>query len=225
MTHQEAKSRLKKALLYGILDTGYSKPDDWPELGKKLVDGGVDVIQIRAKEHSTGDILPWARMMVDLLHPLGCPVIINDYPELVGAAGAAGVHVGQDDYSVEEARERAGLPCLVGKSTHSLEQARQGESDGADYIGFGPIYATPTKPGRPPIGKELIRSMSEAIRIPAFCIGGIKAENVAELVALGAERVVIVSGLLAADNPAAYAEGVHQALRLQIPSSNRPRPD
>lgn len=212
MTLPEASTALHRSRLYGILDTGYADPENWPELLRQFVEGGVGIIQIRAKNHVPGDILRWTRQAVEFLHPLGCPVMINDYPELVSPTGAAGVHVGQDDYPVEEARRLAGKPCLVGKSTHSLDQARQAEQDGADYIGFGPIYATPTKPGRPPIGKDAIAAMSQSIHIPAFCIGGIKAENLSELTDLGARRVVIVSGLLTADDPAAYARKVADSL-------------
>jgi thiamine-phosphate pyrophosphorylase len=212
MRLEDAKSLMGKARLYGILDTGYSQPDDWRELARKMIQGGVGVIQIRAKKAPVPDILKWTHSLVEFLHPLGCPVIVNDYPELVGPSGAAGVHVGQDDYSVVEARERAGAPCLVGKSTHSLDQARQGEEDGADYIGFGPIFPTPTKPGRPAIGKEAIKEMSAGITIPAFCIGGVKKENIQELVSLGAQRVVIVSGLLTAKDPITYARQAYTAL-------------
>ena len=140
--------------------------------------------------------------------------------------GAQGAHVGQDDFSVADARWRAGralagevtLP-IIGKSTHSLAQAMAAETEGADYIGFGPLFATPTKPGRPAIGLDEIRKAHERARIPIFCIGGIKLENLEAVIAAGARRVVIVSGLLQAADLAGYARRVKAMLR------DAPRPN
>ncbi|MEO0453212.1 MAG: thiamine phosphate synthase [Verrucomicrobiota bacterium] len=212
MIYEQATRAIQEATLYGILDTGYSNPEDWPDLARKLIRGGVGVLQVRAKDLEPTEILKWAQPVVPLAHELGCPVIINDFPELVQPLGAAGVHVGQDDLTVSEAKEQSDISCVIGKSTHSLEQARQAQTDKADYIGFGPIFTTPTKPGRPAIGPELITQMSHEISIPAFCIGGIKKENVSELKARGAERVVIVSGLLQSSDPTTYAKEVIRSL-------------
>ncbi|HEX8490099.1 MAG TPA: thiamine phosphate synthase, partial [Chthoniobacterales bacterium] len=120
--------------------------------------------------------------------------------------------VGQDDMPIAEARKVAGPSCMVGKSTHSLDQAIRAFYEGADYIGFGPIFATPTKPHYPPVGLHDIQKVHDAVRIPIFCIGGIKLENLAGVMAAGARRVVIVSGLLQAPNPAEYARSVKQTL-------------
>ena len=109
-----------------------------------------------------------------------------------------------DSMSVAEARAAAGRPVLIGKSTHSLLQARAALQEGADYIGFGPLFATPTKPGRPAIGLQDIAAVHEEVSLPIFCIGGIKNENLPEVIAAGARRVVIVSGWLqAGDMPGA----------------------
>jgi len=135
-----------------------------------------------------------------LTEPLGVPLILNDYPELLRDVPAEGAHVGQDDMSVAEARAAAGRPVLIGKSTHSLAQARAAAEEGADYIGFGPLFATPTKPGRPAIGLEDIRTAYADVDVPVFCIGGIKNENLPEVLAAGAQRIVIVSGWLKADD-------------------------
>jgi thiamine-phosphate pyrophosphorylase len=114
--------------------------------------------------------------------------------------------------SVAEARAAAGRPVIIGKSTHSLAQARAAEEQGADYIGFGPLFATPTKPGRPAIGLEDIRTAYSEVNIPIFCIGGIKNENLAEVIAAGAQRVVIVSGWLKADDIAAAVAHTRRTL-------------
>jgi thiamine-phosphate pyrophosphorylase len=147
------------------------------------------------------------------------PFILNDHPELVPSVGAQGAHVGQDDFEVSDARWRAGralagevaLP-LIGKSTHSLAQAKAAIEQGADYIGFGPLFATPTKPGRPAIGVQDIRAVQESVAVPVFCIGGIKLENLEQVLDAGARRVVIVSGILAAADVASYCQQVKSVL-------------
>ena len=129
--------------------------------------------------------------------------MINDHLELALECGAHGLHLGQDDGSLQEARERIGPEMLLGRSTHSLRQARQALADNADYIGFGPLFPTPTKKGRPGIGLGKISAMQKEVglQIPAFCIGGIKPSNLAEVKQAGARRVVIVSHLLSSPVP------------------------
>jgi thiamine-phosphate pyrophosphorylase len=113
---------------------------------------------------------------------------------------------------IAEARKIAGPNCMVGKSTHSVDQAIRAFYEGADYIGFGPLFATPTKPDYPPIGLSEIQKVHEAVRIPIFCIGGIKLGNLPDVVAAGARRVVIVSGLLQAPDAAEYARSAKKLL-------------
>jgi thiamine-phosphate pyrophosphorylase len=133
------------------------------------------------------------------------PFIINDHPSLASETGVEGIHVGVEDMTVAEARRLAGgRSCWVGKSSHSLLQALDGAGQGADYLGFGPLFATATKPDYVPIGTDEIRAVYEQIRVPVFCIGGIKQENLAGVIASGAQRVVIVSGILLAVDPVAY---------------------
>jgi len=208
MNRTNALAALSKARLYGILDTGYSEPSDWPRLAGELIRGGVGILQIRAKQSTQDEIIHWTRTVLAVTQPAGIPLIINDHPALVPLTGAEGCHIGQDDGTVAGARTLAGAAALVGKSTHSPGQAEKTAKEAPDYIGFGPIFATATKPDYTPIGPEQIRLMTERIQLPAFCIGGIKRENTAQLAALGARRVVIVSGLLLAPDPAAYARSV-----------------
>jgi thiamine-phosphate pyrophosphorylase len=143
------------------------------------------------------------------------PLIINDHPEIARIVPAEGVHLGQDDMPIAEARQVAGANCMVGKSTHSVDQAIHAFYEGADYIGFGPIFATPTKPDYPPIGLSEIQKVHDAVRIPIFCIGGIKLDNLPEVLAAGARRVVIVSGLLQARDAAEYARSAKKTLGLR----------
>lgn len=200
------------ALLYGILDLGYVAPGDLERVASEMLEGGVDLLQLRAKNADEAEVEALAMRIVPLCESAGVPLIINDYPQLVPSVGAHGAHVGQDDFTVADARWRAGRalageapPPIIGKSTHSFAQAVAAKAEGADYIGFGPLFATPTKPGRPAIGLEEIRRVHAAVALPIFCIGGIKLENLETVIAAGARRVVIVSGLLQAPNIADYA--------------------
>jgi len=211
--------KITDALLYGILDLGYVADSDAERVTSEMLAGGVDVVQLRAKGWDENEIEALGTRLLPLTESAGIPLIINDFPQLVPSIGAQGAHMGQDDYTVTDARWRAGralagevpLP-LIGKSTHSFAQAVAAEADGADYIGFGPLYATPTKPGRPAIGLEEIARVHATVRIPIFCIGGIKLENLDSILAAGARRVVIVSGLLQASDIAGYARRVKERL-------------
>jgi thiamine-phosphate pyrophosphorylase len=212
--------QIADALLYGILDLSYVTSPDVERVVEQMLAGGIDVLQLRAKDHDEAAIEAHGARILSLTEPAGVPLIINDFPQLVPAIGAQGAHVGQDDFSVSDARWRAGralagevpLP-LIGKSTHGFDQAVAAEAEGADYIGFGPLFATPTKPGRLAIGLDEIARVHAAVRIPIFCIGGIKLENLETIIAAGARRVVIVSGLLQAADIAGYARRAKACLK------------
>lgn len=212
---------LSACRLYGILDLGYVPIPDAVRVATAMVVGGVDILQLRAKEQSVAEIRTLAIELHGVARTSGVPLVINDHADLAVEIGAEGVHVGQDDRSVAEARKIAGPDCFVGKSTHSLEQARRAEEDGADYIGFGPLFATPTKPDYGPIGLENIAAVHAAVRIPIFCIGGIKLENLPAVIAAGARRVVIVSGLLQAADVAEYARSAKRLLNRKSEIENR----
>jgi len=210
---------LRDARLYGILDLGYVAPDRAELVARQMCAGGIGLLQLRAKNASDLEIEALAARLSPIAADAGVPLIINDFPELVPSVGAQGAHVGQDDLSVAEARWRAGralagevpLP-LIGKSTHSLAQAVAAAEEGADYIGFGPLYATATKPGRPAIGLDEIRAVHQLVTIPIFCIGGIKLSGLDAVLAAGARRVVIVSELLLAADLPAYCRAVLEKL-------------
>jgi thiamine-phosphate pyrophosphorylase len=199
--------RLDQARLYAIVDTGYVDPDSVTYVTEQLVLGGVDLIQLRAKKLPLSAIATLGQKMRTLI-PAAGPLFI----ELVSEIGADGIHVGQDDLSVAKARAQAGGAVLVGKSTHSLEQAIAAEKESADYIGVGPIYATPTKPDYVPVGPALIGQVRAAVRVPQFCIGGINETTLPEVLAAGARRVVIVSALLKSDDIPAYCKRVREHL-------------
>jgi thiamine-phosphate pyrophosphorylase len=210
---------LANARLYGILDLGYVPSERAIDAAERMIAGGIDLLQLRAKGHEETAVEALASELSGLTGSAGVPLIINDHPQLVPSVGAQGAHVGQEDFSVANARWRAGralsgevpLP-IVGKSTHSLAQAIAAQQEGADYIGFGPLFPTPTKAGRPAIGLAEIRAVHEQVSIPIFCIGGIKLENLEEVIAAGAQRVVIVSGILQAPDITSYCREVRELL-------------
>jgi thiamine-phosphate pyrophosphorylase len=198
---------LSDCRLYGILDLNYVPPSDAERVIAAMIEGDVDLIQLRAKKSSVPEIVDLAQRIHKLTAAAGVPLIVNDYAEVAAKVPVEGVHVGQDDDSIDVAGEKAGRKIIVGKSTHSLEQASAAQREGADYIGFGPIFATPTKPDYKPIGMENIKRLHADVRLPIFCIGGIKIDNLGEVLAAGARRVAIVSGLLKAPDIAKYGRG------------------
>jgi thiamine-phosphate pyrophosphorylase len=203
---------LSRCRLYAILDLGYVETSAAPQMAETLVRGGIDLIQLRAKNFSAEEIEKLARELHSATTRRGVPLVVNDHPEIARNVRAEGVHLGQDDMSIADARKIVGPDCAIGKSTHSLDQAIRAFYEGADYIGFGPLFPTPTKPDYPPIGLDEIGKVHDAVRIPIFCIGGIKLDNLPKVLESGAQRVVIVSGLLQATDPAGYARAVKQLL-------------
>ena len=196
--------------LYGFIDTGYLAGRDPAELAQALITGGVDIIQVRAKEMSHAQRVELARAVVKVAGEV--PVIVNDDIAAARETGAAGVHLGQEDFA-GLTRDRLKDLRIVGISTHSLAQARQAELAGADYIGVGPVFATGTKPGVPPVGVELVRQVAGQITVPFFAIGGITLKNLDEVLTAGATRVAVVSAILNAANVAQAAKIFRQRLQ------------
>ena len=208
------RAMLTGAKLYGIVDLGYVSPSALIRVTAEMIEGGIDVIQLRAKGHSMDEIENWAAMLLPICREGQVPLFVNDHAGIAARIGADGVHVGQDDASMDELRAIVGENMLVGRSTHSLDQARAAAADPrTDCIGFGPLFATPTKPDYRPIGTSDIREVHSLFPdLPIFCIGGIKKENLPELIASGAKRVVIVSGILQATHIAAYVRDARSLL-------------
>lgn len=196
---------LSDCRLYGIIDLGYVEPSDAARTVEQMIEGGVDLIQLRGKNKSIAELAKLAAELHELTAKSSRPLIVNDYAEIASRVPVEGVHVGQDDDSIEVARRKAARDILVGKSTHSLEQARAAQREGADYIGFGPIFATPTKPDYAPIGFADIRRVHAEVRLPIFCIGGINIDNLQSVIEAGAKRVVMVSALLKTHSIVDYA--------------------
>ena len=199
---------LEHCFIYGIIDLGYVKPEAVTDITKKLVRGGIDLLQLRAKALPIDQVRTIAQLMVAITQPAGVPFILNDYPQLLTDVPAEGCHLGQDDGGIAEARRIAGRKIIVGRSTHSIEQAVAAQQEGADYIGYGPLFPTPTKPDAAAIGLSALRKLHAQVRIPIFCIGGIKESNLRKVTEAGAERVCIVSDLLTAPDPYAKVRAI-----------------
>jgi thiamine-phosphate pyrophosphorylase len=199
------KINLNDARLYGIIDLGYVKESDVTHVAEQMVEGCVDMIQLRGKGKSLDELTGYAARLHEITARASTPLIVNDHAEIPRRVPVEGIHVGQDDDSIEVARRKAGRFVLIGKSTHSVEQALAAQREGADYIGFGPIFATPTKPDYAPIGLTDIRRVHAEINLPIFCIGGINVDNLQSVIDAGAKRVVMVSALLKAYSIADYA--------------------
>jgi thiamine-phosphate pyrophosphorylase len=191
---------LKECMLYAILDLGYVSPEAAGRITRALVEGGADILQLRAKGLAPSDVERLARLILPVTREAGVPLVINDHPRVAAAVGSEGVHVGQDDSSLAEARAIVGASCFVGKSTHGLSQARAALAEGADYIGFGPLFATGTKPDYAPIGLGDVAEAHRFATAPVFCIGGVNLARLPAIIAAGARRVVVVSAFLLADD-------------------------
>ncbi len=191
--------------LYGVIDLGYVEKADLARIVEQMIEGGVDLIQLRGKGRPIEELVDVAAQLHELTARSSAPLIVNDHAEIASHVPVEGVHVGQDDDPIEVARRKAGRAVLIGKSTHSLEQALAAQLEGADYIGFGPIFATPTKPDYAPIGLADIGRVHAEISLPIFCIGGINVDNLQSVIDAGAKRVVMVSALLKAHSIVDYA--------------------
>jgi thiamine-phosphate pyrophosphorylase len=180
-----------------------------PDLGEFLaaaVSGGVDLIQLREKDLPDGQLLRHAEAAREVTRALGVPLVVNDRPDVAVLVGADAAHVGQDDLPPEAVR---GLGIQVGLSTHAGEQIARAD---ADYIGVGPVFATPTKAGRPLVGLELVRYAAAHAPMPWFAIGGIDAGNVGGVVAAGARRIAVVRAIGDAVDPERAAAELRAAL-------------
>lgn len=178
-----------------------------PELAR----AGVDLIQLREKDMDTPDLLKVAAPIALACREAGVPFIVNDRPDLAVTLDADGVHVGQEDLPVDAARSIVG-DRIVGLSTHAPGQIELAESSSADYIAVGPVYETPTKPGRKSVGLELLRFAASTSSKPWFAIGGIAPSNLDDILAAGASRIVVVRAITQARDPGAAAAALKARL-------------
>ena len=198
--------------LYVILDRAALTNRDPAEVAFQAIRGGADAIQLRDKGGMARWLLDQAARILPHTRAAGIPLLINDRADVATASGADGVHLGQHDLPVADARRLVGADRLIGKSTHNLEQAVAAEREGADYIGFGPVFSTPTKPDYGSIGTADILHVRRQLRIPMICIGGIDQMNVSQVLDAGASCVAVVRAVCAAADPGAAAHELKQLI-------------
>ena len=205
------RERLRTARLYLVCEARPGGRD--PEaLLQAALGGGVDIVQLREKELGREEIQRSAQTFRRLCDTYSALFIVNDDPYLAQTCNADGVHVGQDDASVAEARELLGPEAIVGLSTHSEEQLAASAGQPVDYVSVGPVWETPTKAGRPAVGLGLVEHAAAHAPHPFFAIGGIEPANAAEVVAAGARRLGVVRAIRDAPEPTAVAETLRGAL-------------
>ncbi len=187
--------------LYVVLGQEFSRGRDFIEVAKKAIAGGAGAIQLRDKFMGKRELLPWAYRIRELTQEHGVTMIMNDHLDIALAVGADGVHLGQDDFPIPEARQITGPDFIIGASTHSLEQAQRAVEEGVSYINIGPIFSTGTKKTSvDPVGPELITQVTKIVSHPFTVMGGIKLHNVDELLKRGARRIAVVTAVVGADD-------------------------
>lgn len=207
------KSNFNNKFLYLVTNSDkFASEDEFLDAVASALQGGVDVLQLREKNMSAKKVWELGKKVKQLCSEYGAIFIVNDRIDIAAILDADGVHLGQDDLDVKSAREILGKDKIVGISTHAPEQALKAVTDGADYIGVGPVFATPTKEGRIPVGLDYVKWASENIDIPAFAIGGIDEENVEEVLNAGARRVAVVRAIINVKSPQKAAENFCKTL-------------
>ena len=205
------KKLLEKAKLYLILDAQVLNYNALLQVLKDSVRGGIDIVQLRDKNGSAKEILEFCREALRITrHQI--PFIVNDRADLSIISGADGLHVGQEDLSCLQARKIMGQGKMIGVSCQTLAQALQAQAQGADYLGFGSVFQTKTKPGRQPMDLDLLRNVIAQVKIPIFPIGGIDRINIGQLTPLGVKRVAVCRDILLAKDVAASVKGFREHL-------------
>jgi thiamine-phosphate pyrophosphorylase len=186
------------------------------EIVEAALQGGLDIVQYREKSADDVTRIHTADKLNQLCHRYNALFIINDRVDLAAAVNADGVHLGQQDMPIATARKILGAQCLIGRSTTNPDEMQRAIQEGADYIGVGPVYETPTKPGKSAAGLEYVRHAASHADLPWFAIGGINADNVSDVLSAQAERVAVVRAIMEAENPMLITQYfVSQLVRLQ----------
>lgn len=196
------KYLLEKRRLYLVTNSdSFNSDDDFLDRVALALKSGVDIIQLREKNRPAKEIIELGYKIRELASSFNALFIVNDRIDIAKIVKADGVHLGQDDLSLSAAREILGEEAIVGISTHAPDDAISAMKDGADYIGVGPVFKTPTKPGRIPVGLEYVKWAKENVNIPFFAIGSIEPDNIDEVIKAGASRVAVVRAIMNSENP------------------------
>lgn len=188
---------MKDFSLYVILDKAACSESDLVKAAEDIIKGGAEVIQLRDKISDDKTLYSLGQNILKLTQKYGIPLIINNRVDLAAAINANGVHLGQNDIPIEVARKLLGKNKIIGCSTHSLVQALGAQEEGADYIGVGPIFSTPTKPDYKAVGLNLIKEVKNKINIPFVAIGGIDHKNIRDVLLAGAKAIAVVRAAVA----------------------------
>lgn len=210
--------------LYVILDRAVARGRDLDEILAAAIEGGCRMVQLREKAWPSGRLLPLAERLRARCRRAGVTFVVNDRVDLALAVGADGVHLGQDDLPPRAARPLLRPGMILGRSTHSLEQATRARDDGADYIAVGSMFATATKPDFELVGPDLLRRIRPLTARPLVGIGGITDANVAEVIRAGADGVAVISAVCGALDPAAATRGFLAAIRAARDLTSRTPP-
>jgi len=213
------KNSFAKARLYAITDIKAHDPSIFKKVDEALK-GGADILQLRSKTLLDGEFLRIGKRLQTIARKRRKLFIINDRPHIARLLKADGLHLGQGDLAISEAREIVGPKMIIGKSTHSLKQALDAVKEGADYIGVGPVFKTPTKPHYGAVGLKLVRQVSRRVQIPFVAIGGIDETNVRQVLASGAGCIAVVRAVFAAKDPFKSSRGLKEIVLSELKSHN-----
>jgi len=207
----DVRDRLRTMRLYALLTEQHCRRP-WLEAAQMLLEGGVDVLQLREKEIEDGEFLKRARRLRELTARHGALFIVNDRADAALLCDADGVHLGQTDLPPEDVRRVVGRGMIIGLSTHTPEQAAEAESRGADYAGVGPVYPTETKGYEQGGGPEFVTRLCSATRLPTVAIGGITPQRAGKVIAAGAQAVAACAALCGAEDPKRAARAFRDAI-------------
>ena len=194
-----------------ILDTDVNDYDQLFEIAKDAIRCGVDIIQLRDKQGTTNSILKFSQKIIKLTQGR-IPYIINDRADLVKMSGAVGVHLGQEDVSIKMARKMVGPQAIIGASCQTWARVQNAQREGADYIGFGSVFKTETKPERNPMNLKLLQKIANEVEVPVFAIGGINLENIFQVKLMGVSRVAVCRAICEAKNRREVIKSFKKAL-------------
>lgn len=205
---------MKDFHLYVITGEQFHTNRNYLEVMEEAIVGGADIIQLREKNKTKNELLQMAKDLRELTAKYNVLFIVNDHVDIALAVDADGIHLGQDDLPLEEARKMMGPDKIIGISTHALEEALEAEKNGADYIGVGPIYETKSKVDVvDPVGLQYIREVVAHTSIPFVAIGGIKLHNIDDVLAAGAKRICIISAIVGVEDVKGTAQSFSQKMK------------
>lgn len=208
--------QLQTSLLY-LITPARPKAGEMDDFLPRVLEAGVDIVQIRDKNLEAGLLMPFCEVVRKRTREFGALFVVNDRVDVAIACGADGVHLGQDDLPITCAQSQMGRDMFIGRSTHSPGQLSSGFASGADYCAVGPIFSTPTKPGRPAVGTQLIEYAKSFGDRPVFAIGGIDETNLAGVLEAGARRICVVRALTDAEDPAQVAGRLRRSVEHAWP--------